>query len=89
VTFAHLRAERQAWRIARQVGRSVDPSQTATMGTWEWVGTGWRTRGDAWLASIGQKARAESRLEAREALCMQRIGSAWSVPVGANPAGWG
>jgi len=43
VTFAHLRAERQAWRIARQSGRSVDPSRNATVGTWEWVGTGWKT----------------------------------------------
>jgi len=94
VTFAHLRAERQAWRIARQAGRSVDPSESATVGTWEWVGTGWKTRGDAWLAVIGQRARAQSRLGARdarcleEARCLERIGSACSVPVGANPAGW-
>ncbi|MHB8244022.1 MAG: replication initiator [Acidimicrobiales bacterium] len=88
VTFASLRAERQGWRIGRQAGRSVDPSQTVTMSTWEWAGTGWRTRGDAWLAAIGQKARAQSRLEARDALCLERIGSAWSVPVSANPAGW-
>jgi hypothetical protein len=73
VTFAYLRAERQDWRIARQSGRTGNPSEMATMGTWEWVGTGWQTRGDAWLAFISQKARAQSRLEARDTLCMERI----------------
>jgi hypothetical protein len=79
VTFAYLRAERQAWRIARQSGAAGDPSEIVTMGTWEWVGTGWQTRGDAWLALIGQKARAQSRLDAREVLCMERIGDEWSA----------
>jgi hypothetical protein len=80
VTFAYLRAERQAWRMARQSERAGDPSEMATMGTWEWVGTGWQTRGDAWLAYIGQKARAQSRLEARDMLCMEGIGKKWSAP---------
>lgn len=80
VTFAYLRAERQAWRIARQSGRACDQCQMATTGTWEWVGTGWQTRGDAWLALIGQKARAQSRLEARETLCMEPIGEEWTLP---------
>jgi len=103
VTFAYLRAQRQAWRIARQSGRAVDPSEMATMSSWEWAGTGWKTRGDAWLAVIGQKARAQSRVEARDALCLERIGSECSAPAprdvahtdllvadGANPAhnGW-
>jgi hypothetical protein len=90
VTFAYLRGERQAWRITRQSGRAGDPSEMATMGTWEWVGTGWRTRGDAWLALIGQKARAQSRLEARDMLCMERIGEDWSAPprAGAGNPGW-
>jgi hypothetical protein len=90
VTFAYLRAERQAWRMARQSERAGDPSEMVTMGTWKWVGTGWQTRGDAWLAVTGQKARAQSRLEARDALCMERI--SWegnALPAGAseNP-GW-
>ncbi|MHB1504783.1 MAG: replication initiator [Acidimicrobiales bacterium] len=71
VTFAHLRAERHAWRLARRPGRAVDPSESTTVGSWEWVGTGWKTRGDAWLAVIGQRARAQSRLEAREALYLE------------------
>jgi hypothetical protein len=80
VTFAYLRAERQAWRIARQSGRVGGPSEIVAMGTWEWVGTGWQTRGDAWLAFIGQKARAQSRLEARDTLCMERIRREWASP---------
>ena len=92
VTFAYLRAERQAWRIARQSGRAGDPSEMATMGAWEWVGTGWQTRGDAWLAGIGQKAREHSRLEARDALCMERIGASanpgWHTTDDGDSAGW-
>lgn len=94
VTFAYLRAERQAWRITRQASRAGDPSKTVTTSTWEWVGSGWKTRGDAWLASIGQRARARSRLEARdarcleEARCLERIGPASSARAGADPADW-
>jgi hypothetical protein len=90
VTFAYLRAERQAWRIARHSGRAGDPSEMVTIGTWEWVGTGWQTRGDAWLALIGQSARAQSRPEARDVLCMERIGEEWSAPPrgSAGNRGW-
>ena len=92
VTFAYLRAERQAWRIRRQPGRVADPSEIVTIGTWEWVGTGWQTRGDAWLAALEQKAKAQSRLEAREALCMERIGasanSGWHATDDGDSIGW-
>ncbi len=76
VTFSSLRAERQAWRIAHRARGAADPSQSITVGTWKWVGTGWRTRGDAWLARIAQRERERSRIEAREALCLEKAG--WS-----------
>ncbi|MHB1510388.1 MAG: replication initiator [Acidimicrobiales bacterium] len=79
VTFAYLRGERQAWCIDRLRGREVDPPEAVTMSTWEWVGSGWRTRGDTWLAGIGRKARAEARVEAREARCLERMVKDWGI----------
>jgi hypothetical protein len=72
VTFGFLRGERQAWRVDHQPGKMAEPSEVTTMGHWIWAGTGWRTRGDAWLAVLGQKAKAQARLDARDALCLER-----------------
>jgi hypothetical protein len=75
VTFGHLRAERQAWQVRRCRRGSVNDSAiTEVIAIWEWVGTGWRTRGDAWLAELGSRRRLQSRVLARESLCLQRQG---------------
>jgi hypothetical protein len=86
VTFAYLRGERQAWRLDRQPGATAASSEVMTMASWVWAGTGWRTRGDAWLAVLAQRAKAQARLDAREALCIERaqceegIDQEWRVP---------
>jgi hypothetical protein len=79
VTFGHLRNERLAWRIGRRPGGPDGPT-TAVVACWTWVGIGWRTRGDAWMAQSGQRARADARLAAREALCVGRAGREWGDP---------
>ncbi len=75
VTFKFLRAERQAWQVQRQRGTAPN-EQSINVGVWKWIGTGWRTLGDAWLASQGQREKMQSRTEAREARCIERRGSA-------------
>ncbi|OYV64244.1 MAG: hypothetical protein B7X07_06930 [Actinobacteria bacterium 21-64-8] len=75
VTFKFLRAERQAWQVQRQHG-TAPSEQSINVGVWKWIGTGWRTLGDAWLASQGQREKMQSRTEAREARCIERRSSA-------------
>jgi hypothetical protein len=36
------------------------------------VGIGWSTRGDAWLAGVEQQVTAQSRTDARDALCIEK-----------------
>ncbi len=71
VTFKFLRSERQTWRVQRQQG-ATPSEQSINIGVWKWIGAGWRTLGDAWLASQGQRERMQSRTEAREARCIER-----------------
>ncbi len=71
VTFKFLRAERQAWQVQRQHGTAPN-EQSISVGVWKWIGSGWRTLGDAWLASQGQREKMQSRTEAREARCIER-----------------
>ncbi|MBW4077568.1 MAG: hypothetical protein HIU84_03460, partial [Acidobacteria bacterium] len=71
VTFKFLRAERQAWQVQRQHGTAPN-EQSINIGVWKWIGAGWRTLGDAWLASQGQREKMQSRVEAREARCIER-----------------
>ena len=66
VTFSFLRSQRQAWQVQRRQGTAIAPSPAIALGVWKWVGTGWRTAGDEWLAAQGQSVRAHSRLEARD-----------------------
>ncbi|MHB1210243.1 MAG: replication initiator [Acidimicrobiales bacterium] len=75
VTFKFLRAERQAWQVQRQRGTAPN-EQSINVGVWKWIGTGWRTLGDAWLASQGQREKMQSRTEVREARCIERRSSA-------------
>lgn len=71
VTFKFLRSERQTWRINRQHG-AAPSEQSISVGVWKWIGAGWRDKGDAWLASQGQRTKEQSRIEAREARCIER-----------------
>ena len=71
VTFKSLRTERQAWQVQRQHGTAPN-EQSISFGVWKWIGSGWRDQGDAWLASQGQREKAQSRTEAREARCIER-----------------
>ncbi len=71
VTFKFLRSERQTWQVQRQHG-AAPSEQSINFGVWKWIGTGWRTLGDAWLASQGQREKMQSRTEAREARCIER-----------------
>ena len=71
VTFKFLRAERQTWRVQRQHGTAPN-EQSINIGVWKWIGAGWRDKGDAWLASQGQREKMQSRTEAREARCIER-----------------
>jgi len=72
VTLGSLRAERQAWQLLRHGAPDAVTSDVVTVGEWEWVGVGWSTRGDAWLAQLEQRAMAQSRSEARDALCIEK-----------------
>ena len=71
MTFKFLRSERQTWRINRQHGTALN-EQLINIGVWKWIGAGWRTLGDAWLAAQGQREKIQSRTEAREARCIER-----------------
>jgi hypothetical protein len=71
VTFALLRRQRREWQI-RRTNPLTTTKTTISLGLWKWVGTGWLTAGDEWLAAVGQRARARSRIEAREALLLER-----------------
>ena len=70
VTFAFLRAERQAWQVRRHSHPKAISSDAVVLSDWEWVGTGWRTVGDAWMAVIGRREKADSKIESREARCL-------------------
>jgi hypothetical protein len=70
VTFKKLRAERQAWQVQRHQG--VSQEHSITIGVWNWVGTGWRTLGDAWFALERQRTTLRSRIEARDARCIEK-----------------
>ena len=70
VTFKKLRAERQAWQVQRHQGANQEHS--ITIGVWNWVGTGWRSLGDAWFALERQRTTLRSRIEARDARCIEK-----------------
>jgi hypothetical protein len=72
VTLGSLRSERQAWQLLRHSAPDAIGTDVATVSEWQWVGIGWSTRGDAWLAQLGQQGNAQSRIEAREARCIDK-----------------
>ena len=78
VTFGYLRAERQAWQIKMSSTPEVNHQNDQIISNWKWVGTGWWNSGDLWLTELGAQHKAESRLLAREAQCidLMRLGEA-------------
>jgi hypothetical protein len=72
VTMGYLRSERQAWQLLRQSAPEAVSAEVTTVSEWEWVGVGWSTRGDAWLAQVEQGAKCLARREARDALCIEK-----------------
>jgi hypothetical protein len=72
VTLGYLRKRRQTWQIEKADGPRIQQSITISLGRWKWIGTGWRTVGDEWLASLEREARKLSRVYARESLCIER-----------------
>jgi hypothetical protein len=72
VTMGYLRSERQAWQLLRQSAPEAVSAEVTTVSEWEWVGVGWTTRGDAWLAQVEQGAKCLARREARDALCIEK-----------------
>jgi hypothetical protein len=73
VTFSYLRKERQTWQIRHSSREVEDPSRVRVVAQWEWAGTGWGSRGDAWLARIFQREREASRVDAREDQCIKEM----------------
>lgn len=72
VTFGHLRRQRQTWQIERTARSSIQPSTMISLGTWRWIGSGWRNAGDEWLAARSREAQSRSRSDARETMCIEQ-----------------
>jgi hypothetical protein len=72
VTMGYLRAERQACQVLRQSAPKVVTGDVVTVSEWQWVGIGWSTHGDAWLAGVEQRAMSQARTDARDALCIEK-----------------
>jgi hypothetical protein len=68
-TLRALRAARRAWR-RRELVESRDYAEETTLvvGSWAYVGTGWRTSADALLAATAAARARERRRIAREEL---------------------
>jgi hypothetical protein len=43
-----------------------------SLGTWKWIGSGWRNAGDEWLAARSREAQSRSRSDARETMCIEQ-----------------
>jgi hypothetical protein len=74
VTLGRLRAERRTWRQGHTADRRPDPddqdldedSTLVVTGTWEFVGLGWLSTGDAALAASAAARAREHRDFARD-----------------------
>jgi hypothetical protein len=68
-TLRALRAARRAWRRRELVeSRDYTEETTLVVGSWAYVGTGWRTSADALLATTAAARARERRRIAREEL---------------------
>ncbi|MHB1533409.1 MAG: replication initiator [Acidimicrobiales bacterium] len=64
-TLGALRAARSDWHATRHPGASAS-TPTVALGDWKFLGRGWTTKGDAWLAATAAQRAAEERRSARE-----------------------
>jgi len=64
-TLGALRAARADWHANRQ-GGGTPPDRAVTIADWRYVGRGWTTDGDAWLAATAAQRAADTRRIARE-----------------------
>lgn len=64
-TLGALRAARADWHANRK-GADTPPAPSVTIGDWRYVGRGWSTDGDAWLAATAAQRGADTRRTARE-----------------------
>ncbi len=63
-TFAALRAARADWHTDHD--HDARPEGTVSVAHWRYVGTGWTSEGDAWLAATAAARHAEARRTARQ-----------------------
>ncbi|HUY22653.1 MAG TPA: replication initiator [Acidimicrobiales bacterium] len=77
-TFGALRSARQAWRVAREdaLEAKADPDpedELVEVRAWEFVGMGYATEGDAWLAEgLADNARVARRAMYEDRACEWR-----------------
>lgn len=62
VTFGSLRAARHDWKASK---KSKSTENAVAIGRWQFVGRGWTTEGDAWLAETAARNAAQARQFAR------------------------
>jgi len=86
--MGYLRAERQAWQVLRHSAPKVATGDVVTVSEWQWVGIGWSTRGDAWLAGVEQRAMAQSRTDARDALSIEKARGAEEQSLSPSNEDW-
>ncbi|CAN5232698.1 plasmid replication initiator protein [soil metagenome] len=76
-TFTALRRARMEWKVRRRLGghdpvdpwgRHVSEQAAVVLGQWRYIGSGYRTVGDAWLAESAAADAREQRRIAREEL---------------------
>ena len=70
-TLGALRSARAEWSASRQVMAPVGPESVAIK-DWRYLGRGWDSPGDAWLARTAAAAATEARQLAREARMAER-----------------
>ena len=64
-----IRRRRGGSRLLDASGRTGDGGAVITVASWHYVGSGYRTEGEAWLARSAAACAASERQEAREELC--------------------
>jgi len=59
-TLTALRSARSDWHATRNRA-AKPPEETVAVGSWQFVGRGWKTAGDAWFAATAGERTAEAR----------------------------
>jgi hypothetical protein len=86
--MGYLRAERHAWQVLRHSALEAVSAEVATVSEWQWMGIGWSTRGDAWLAGLEQRAMAQARADARDVLCIEKARGAEDQSLSLSNEDW-